>query len=381
MKRLLILFVAMCLLTGCASPSALSLSPDKPSAKETPSQPEAPSAEETPYVQTISPVYTDWSKLTSYETAEPLYTYHPGYGEMLTARSDYGPLLPYIGTMSDVTSYIVDKLPLYGLVTAKGELVTDPVYSNIYYLNGFLLLCAGDPTEQFQGDWGRGQFLYTVAAPDGSWAREVGRCYDIREFGEQLVLTMDDGSVTLLNPDGTIAATFPRSAFVPFLGADFQWNWEGGPNLIEDNGILVVWWHTEENANDTHQYIAYLNPEAGTVSDAPPEGWEPFDYSTYVPDGTQEPPKPENYGYLDTIVDDVMDRTYYCGYNRDTGEKDLLDEQGELVLSGCDLSELYIYVPFVRAGLVSTGENNCFCYKEIATGETVFRFPLRSNSD
>ena len=94
-------------------------------------------------------------------------------------------------------------------------------------------------------------------APDGSWMLDPDTRYYMRLFGsDQLLFTTEDGSVRLLNSDGAITAEIPRSAFEPYLGEDFQWTWEGGPDLMEDNGIMVVWWYNEESANETQQYVA-----------------------------------------------------------------------------------------------------------------------------
>lgn len=369
MKRLLPLLMAACLLAGCTAAPVEPETPPEPSVQEASQQP----------VQTLSPVYADWTKLTAYETVEPLYTYHAAYGQPLQARNDYGPLLPYVGA-------IVDKLPLYGLVTAEGEIVTESIYANISWYGPFLVLYEGircdTSVESPSGIVYHGNFNHTIMAPDGSWMLDPDTRYNMRLFGsDQLLFTTEDGSVRLLNSDGAITAEIPRSAFEPYLGEDFQWTWEGGPDLMEDNGIMVVWWYNEESANDTHQYVAYLDLENGTVSDQPPEGWEPFDDSTYVPNDIQEPPELENYGHLTPTTDPDTGKAYYWGYNRTTGEEDLLDENGQVLFPGCGLDELHLYQTFLRAGLVSAAENNCFCYKEIETGETVFRYPVRSNSD
>ena len=85
--------------------------------------------------ETVSPVYTDWSKLTPYEPFQQIYTYHAGYRTdgILEARDDYGALLPYIGKYSTMEQYVIDALPFYGLVTDKGELVSDPIYARIAF--------------------------------------------------------------------------------------------------------------------------------------------------------------------------------------------------------------------------------------------------------
>lgn len=84
MKRLLPLLMAACLLAGCTAAPVEPETPPEPSVQEASQQP----------VQTLSPVYADWTKLTAYETVEPLYTYHAAYGQPLQARNDYGPLCP-----------------------------------------------------------------------------------------------------------------------------------------------------------------------------------------------------------------------------------------------------------------------------------------------
>lgn len=380
MKKVLALLLLLSL-AGCAASQTAALPETPPAKAQQGSSQEAPPAEE----RALSPVYTDWSKLTPYEAAEPLYTRHPGHSRTLAAREDYGSLLIYVGVISSVDNYIVDKLPLYGLVTAEGALVTDPVYAEIYCQGAFLLLCRGSVSGYRETDdggrWPVGGFEYTAAAPDGSWVRELGRCYEVRWIsGDRLAAAMKDGSVLVLNRDGTIAAEFPRSAFVPFLGADFQWNWEGGPNVNEDNGALTIWQYREE-VTDGNYNLCYLDVEHGTVSGQPPEGWAPFDYSTYVPDETQEPPELPNYYYLTPVDDEVTGERYYYGYDHEAGTYDLLYQNGEVAVPNCSLQELYLFQPYVRAGLVSITENGCFCYLEPETGRTVFRYPVRINSD
>ena len=160
MKKLI---AALLLLTlvGCG------MKPETPSMTETPAATEAPAVTETPVVteasleteapvetEPPSPVYTDWSKLTPYEPGKPIFTLHPGYvgAGALEARDDYGVLLPYIGAYASMERYVISALPLYGLVTDKGEIVTDPVYSMIYSYDDCLVLYRGDPEGIGGGD-------------------------------------------------------------------------------------------------------------------------------------------------------------------------------------------------------------------------------------
>lgn len=370
MKRLMILLLSVCLLAGCSAPAA----------------PETPSTQEET-VQHLSPVYTDWSKLTPYKGYQPLYSYYePRSADgLLQPQSDYGPLLIYVGTIAALDNYILEQLPLYGLVTSDGQIVTEPIYADISFQGPFLLLSQGEVWGSHEEAWGTaldGAFRYTAAASDGSWVRDLENCYNMFLFGEdQLAMQCTDGSALVLNADGSLAAEFPRSAFEPYLGTDFRWNWEGGPTLTADNGILTVWQYREE-VTDGNYYRCYPDLKTGTVSATPPVDWKPFDYSNYVPDETQTP-EVSGYNYLDRIVDTMTGKTYYYGSCRegDLLHRNLLDETGQVVLSDCDLTELFLFQPYIRAGLVSTVEDGCFCYVELGTNETVFRYPLRTNSD
>ncbi len=104
------LLAALLLLSGCAGGVEGSPSSDEPEA--------------------LSPVYTDWSKLTNYEAPEERFTRrYTAFTDHLIPAEDYGPLLPYVGAVTGDRYTNVEK---YGLVTLEGEIVTDPVYTNIY---------------------------------------------------------------------------------------------------------------------------------------------------------------------------------------------------------------------------------------------------------
>ena len=164
MKKLIAVFITAALLTlaGCTVQPA-----------PTPT----PAPEPTPTPTPFSPVWTDWSKLEPYEAATPVYTLHEGYcGDgPFRARNDYGALLGYIGKYATMEMYVEPIIPLYGLVTDRGELVTDPVYAEIHFYDDFLMLYKGDPEGTSGGDtFAGGTFDRTVAAVDGSWVLDLG---------------------------------------------------------------------------------------------------------------------------------------------------------------------------------------------------------------
>lgn len=334
-----------------------------------------------------STVAAHWDAL-SHMQAKPLYSYYtplPSDG-LLQAGNDYGVLLKYVGTVSALTNYITDRLPLYGLVTADGRVVTEPVYASIsFYGDNFLILTQGEVTGYRETEWGKepiGGFRYTVAAADGNWVRDVGLVYEVCPLDENhLALSLTDGSVMVINADGTTAAEFPRTAFEPYLGKDFRWNWEGGPELTENNGILTIWEYRDEN-QPLDQTVCFLNMDTATVSDTPPEGWEPFVYDSTIPLPEPYLPRIPEYSYLEPVVDPITDTTYFYGYNREFRRYDLLDANCSLAFAGCNLYDLGAYENHIlRAGLLATADENFFCYHSLETGEVVFRWPIRSNSD
>lgn len=73
-----------------------------------------------------------------------------------------------MGADIGLSGYILDRLPLYGLVTADGQLVTAPVYADLYREGPFLLLAQGEVQARHEssdgGTWVEGDFLYTIAA-------------------------------------------------------------------------------------------------------------------------------------------------------------------------------------------------------------------------
>lgn len=372
MRQMIPALLGLCLLAGCGA---------------------APAPEPAPEPEPVSPVYTDWSRLTPHETARPLYTYFAPYSGSgpLQPRDDYGPLLTYVGADIRLSGYILDGLPLYGLVTTDGRVVTDPVYADLYREGPFLLLAQGEVQARHEspdgGTWVEGDFLYTVAASDGSWVRApAAYCSLFLWEDANLVCALADGSVQVLNSQGEVTAHFPRSALEPYLGTGFQWTWEGGPSLNTDNGVLTVWQYREE-VTDGNYNVCYLDLNTSTVSPDPPEGWISFSSPDYVPDDTAEEPTlslPE-YGYLDRIVDDVTGRVYYYGCRQEIESAvlhyDLLDENGGLVFPDISTPNDLLWRPLIRAGLVSNIEGNSFCYYDLEDGSLVFRYPIRTNND
>ena len=329
-----------------------------------------------------SPVQADWSKLVESEPARPLYSrYEPRSADgRLQAQPDYGALLTYVGTVSTVC-YLVDRLPLYGLVTPDGRVVTEPVYASIgFHGDHFLVLLEGEVTGYRDTDWGRepeGGFRYTVAAADGSWVRQVGPCDDYMLLKDgRLLLALQDRSLLILNTDGSTAAAFSPGQLRPVLGESYSFVWDSGIWLDTQSSTLNV--YRMDDYTGERITLCWLDIASGAVLTEAPAGWTPD-----PPDSTGQAEAPAVPCYYNLVrkPDPITGRLYYYAYNLSERRYDLLDETGQLVYPDCSLNALYIDTTFVRAGLVSTLEDGFFCYHALDTGETVFRWPIRVNSD
>ncbi len=334
----------------------------------------------------VSPVYTDWSKLTPYKSAapKPLYSrFAPYQGDTLTPRSDYGILIPYLGASLSVSNYITDSLPLYGLVTTDGRIVTEPVYASIYAVSGytqgfssapFLLLQKGDPSAG-KGN-GRdslaGEFSCTVAAPDGRWVRDFGIAGTEYVDEAHLAVVQPDNSVTVLDKNGETTAYFSGDAIAPYLRASASpyFGYEGGPYLSSRGDILFAQGY--DPALNGSRIFCYLNLADGTVSADPPQGFS--EELTYVPLNE------ENDGYS-SIRDAVTGELYYFIWDdSDSAAPDMhiLDKEKQSLLSIRNDDSMF-YEPSIWNGLCAAVQDGAFCNYDLNSGECVFRFPLRSN--
>lgn len=361
MKRLMAGLLALMLLSGCGAPTGEEMG---------------------------SAVYTDWSKLTPYEPPQPIYTLHAGYSGAgaLVARDDYGPLLPYIGKYSTMERYVIDALPFFGLVTSKGELVSEAVYTQVLFYDDFLVLYCGDPVTAWDEDaYKEKAYSCTLAAADGRWVHELTDGYCVAGGNGLLLTATADGSLDLWNTAGETMMHFDGALFTSRLGEGFSWDEEGGPFIdwTDDKVGYVVSYYVNGEYQDQGVRL-YLDFSSGAVTDTPPEGYSAeLDLSAAI-DATPEPPKIEGCHYLDPITDQVTGETYFHGYYSDDKPEDgsyaLFDGQGRMLVKNCDLTRFETSV-MVRAGLCSTVEDGYFCYRSLADNALVFRYLMRTNSD
>lgn len=199
-------------------------------AAATPTPTPAPTPAPTP--TPILSVHTDWSALTPYEPPEPICTrrYEEFTGALIPA-DDYGPLVPFLGDkMGGVEN-------LYGLMTAEGEIVVDPVFREVW-----------PATVSSQRPFPFYMLLlpnkgWAMAARDGSWCTEFryGMELETSYLGgsggvcSQEGIFLRDGS-DLVFLEGTSGKELLRITDIPeeeFGMAHFSAEWSGGRAIVE----------------------------------------------------------------------------------------------------------------------------------------------------
>ncbi len=201
MKRTVALFTALLLLCGCAQAA-------QPSPTPTP--------EPLPEFSEPTGIYADWSKLHGYElpeqrgsrlSEEPLLELMPS--------DSYGELVPYIGeavfTASD--SYVAEYKK-YGLMTADGCVVLDPVLDSVYAVTDgtgcAYVLSRGESD---------GTIMLALCARDGSWCTDFlyssitmnddgYACLTDMRWGETGLISNGNEHACMMDLDGNVVLRF-----------------------------------------------------------------------------------------------------------------------------------------------------------------------------
>ncbi len=240
-------------------------------------------------------VQLDWGALTDYEPPENQYTRrYDNFADHLIPAGDYGPLIPFPGRRV-YTEWMGDTW-LYGLVTQKGEIIVDPVYSTASVLRQYdmaqghsvylpyLLLEKVDYDPAAEKEvWD-----ITVAALDGSWARDS---YTLFAGGSSDVLLLGtaDGYLEALSSDGSLRW---RKSFAELNLPDTVT--EFGETLSISEGVACYW----DNYYAPERTVYYLNTADGTLTQRSGGGL-PGVFSDGLAAAWQEQDGQTRYGYVD----------------------------------------------------------------------------------
>ncbi|MDE6107111.1 MAG: hypothetical protein K2F83_00330, partial [Oscillospiraceae bacterium] len=244
MKKYLPILMLALLLTACGGPGAdvPTLSPG-----ETPEGTQLPPPTETPTVEpTETPggfsVYTDWSKLEPYEPKKAVYTRrYEGFTDTLIPSNDYGPLIPFAGTaLTTMGEWGGGVHPydyhLYGLVTTKGEVVVDPVFTEVgrVYdhkeddMRSLGQLPVYVLTKAVQDEDGEIVDRSALCALDGSWCTDYLYHYDWQTsgvFGEGTGIIIAKGRNRLAIVDLSNGREQVVIDLTPYLGEGGSFGW------------------------------------------------------------------------------------------------------------------------------------------------------------
>lgn len=225
-----------------------------------PSPTAAPTAASTAAPMSGPAVWTDWSQLGEREALpEPVGgRWYADYTDHLICREDYGRLVPYAGARLYGDWFIIDGC-MYGLMTADGKVVTDPVFNCIYmpgyYTDGQsythqLLVLEKSKLALRESDIQETD-VRAVAAVDGSWC--TGFDYIRVWSGKDGLLLFTENDVSVLSLSGQIVYTWTpaqmgitREKFTELLSGSvngIQPSWLGDNlfvDYLEDDGNVML---------------------------------------------------------------------------------------------------------------------------------------------
>ena len=352
--------LALALLAGCApsEPSASAPASPETSASAAPSDiPSAAPSDEPSAEPSDPPVYTDWSQLETSEPPEPIWHYAENYcGAKLAAGEDYGVLLPYVGGTVTVDG---EEALLYGLADRSGGIVTDATYADAQVWDIFLTLFDDES-------------IRTLAALDGSWV--MSGVDLVRILDGYAVLWDNEKGLTFLRPDGSVAAEISRRAIGEFFGDENMVQFYVYDTMNFECVYDEVAAFSYESDDDARILEGFIYLSTGEISDVPPEGYPKSPVYMYND-------APETFpGYVGAAYafrDPATGILYYTAYTEDDG-MDILDEDGNVL---CRCGSASPLLPPVLDGTIAFAGGTWFSRYDLATGECIFRFAIRSNTD
>ncbi len=348
------------LLAGCAPSEPAASAPASPetSASSAPSTEPSREPSDIPSAEPSGPpVYTDWSQLETSEPPEPIWHYAENYcGEKLAAGESCGVLLPYVGGTVTVDD---EEALLYGLADRSGGIVTDATYADAQVWDAFLMLFDDES-------------IRTLAALDGSWV--MSGVDLVRILDGYAILWNNEKGLSFVRPDGTVAAEISRRAIGEFFGDENMVQLYVYDTMNFECVYDEVAAFSYESDDDARILEGFIYLSTGEISDAPPEGYPKSPVYMYND-------APETFpGYVGAAYafrDPATRTLYYTAYTEDDG-MDILDEDGNVLWRCGNASPL---LPPVLDGTVAFAGGMWFSRCDLATGECIFRFAIRSNTD
>lgn len=291
-KYLTALVLSGLLLTGCAPGRPVSGGSSAAGSSASVSQPDASRTE-----PGAAGVQVDWSRLEGKTQPRPDVDggrWYPEYTDRLIPGSDYGTLVPYLGTQAysfnrweyegETQEYFSDwPTSFYGLMTREGKIVVDPVYqyaiSYSYRWDGqdlalpVLLLAQSDPA---WAEFGTGM-RYAVAAEDGSWTTGF-EFLNYTNKGDQLFLLRPEGCTLLDSKTGVRKDWSWEELDMPGSGEELESalsfiQWAVGLTWL-DEGVCLGPDIAQEEINWENVQVRVFQPETGEITWVEQSQWD-----------------------------------------------------------------------------------------------------------
>ena len=193
---------------------------------------------------------------------------------------EYGAILPYIGGEQSVEPYFEGKSYspsfLYGLCTADGTILTDPVYNAVFqadwYDSAFDLshdLPIWILTQTAQREDGEYYTSVGLAALDGSWF--TGMIYessDIHSSSHGLLMKLDDETAVMVGLRGQELFRWTLDDFLPADHDYRNWFFDDGLSWCLRNNGSRLYYRPSELGLDGPDYV-WLDPYTGEVLSDP----------------------------------------------------------------------------------------------------------------
>ncbi len=267
----------------------------------------------------------------------------------LVPSADYGPISPFAGEKFEVEGDYYECL--YGLCTAKGEIIVDPVFSDVYLFTNaerdmgaiaetietYPAICLERTTNELdEYDWPK--VLYGAAALDGAWY--TGCIYDTIVASPKYLCCRAGVKITVLDYSGKKISEFdiPRESYVSRFDdhdmALFQ-RWDGGQStsyFINIYGDKISPEHNNYNDFSCDRAVFFAdNGDVGVVDRS---------FNVVV--------EPGNYAYISSFLNgsavaNINNGSEYSYYIIDTNGKVMFYSDKWLSYSGGDFYEYYSY--------------------------------------
>lgn len=215
-----------------------------------------------PSISQTEDAVSDCAVTAHWDMLEPVHTpkaerWYEDYTDHLIPSTEYGPLIPYIGSSVSTDS---DTYWIYGLATQDGVMVTDPVFHEVVYLDDaetpmYLL------TTYELNDNGIALERLGLAAADGSWytGQMYARMLCSSPLGTLMVTT--DENLVMVASNGT------QSPFRLSQSVDL-------PSLPTSLAGSYLYWPTD----DTMTNFIYVDLRSGAVSTQAPADFQAPSY-------------------------------------------------------------------------------------------------------